>query len=190
MPLGQCISAGLTQPHPNSACLLVGPDGRRLASAYQRAAVCDCPASSPSWPAFPALTDASARPSPFLILCANSARACTHTHTHTHTHTRAHTYTHKHTRVHTHIQTHARVHAHKDTSRRMCMCACTYTLGSTYGAVCGNSMAQFSAIQQYSPKFCYISAAVSARTPSCTLNFGIKIRREVQHLVQSPHTKS
>ncbi|KAF5830102.1 hypothetical protein DUNSADRAFT_15040 [Dunaliella salina] len=31
-------SAGLTQPHPNSACILVGPDGRRLASTYQRAA--------------------------------------------------------------------------------------------------------------------------------------------------------
>lgn len=31
-------SAGMTQPHPNAACLLVGPDGAiPLASAYQRA---------------------------------------------------------------------------------------------------------------------------------------------------------
>ncbi|KAG1655585.1 hypothetical protein FOA52_005884 [Chlamydomonas sp. UWO 241] len=30
-------TAGLTQPHPNAACILVGPDGRRLSSAYQLA---------------------------------------------------------------------------------------------------------------------------------------------------------
>jgi pyrimidine deaminase RibD-like protein len=30
-------SAGLTQPHPNAACVLVSPDGRVLASAFQRA---------------------------------------------------------------------------------------------------------------------------------------------------------
>lgn len=30
-------AAGITQPHPNAACILVGPDGRELSSAYQRA---------------------------------------------------------------------------------------------------------------------------------------------------------
>ncbi|KAI8473699.1 MAG: dihydrofolate reductase-like domain-containing protein [Monoraphidium minutum] len=30
-------SAGLTQPHPNAACVLVAPDGRTVASAFQRA---------------------------------------------------------------------------------------------------------------------------------------------------------
>ena len=32
--------AGLTQPHPNAACILVGPDGRPLTSAFQWAQVC------------------------------------------------------------------------------------------------------------------------------------------------------
>jgi diaminohydroxyphosphoribosylaminopyrimidine deaminase/5-amino-6-(5-phosphoribosylamino)uracil reductase len=30
-------SAGLTQPHPNAACLIVAPDGRVISSAFQRA---------------------------------------------------------------------------------------------------------------------------------------------------------
>ncbi|GIL53284.1 hypothetical protein Vafri_8926 [Volvox africanus] len=30
-------AAGVTQPHPNMACVLVGPDGRRIAEAFQRA---------------------------------------------------------------------------------------------------------------------------------------------------------
>ncbi|GFR49391.1 hypothetical protein Agub_g11443 [Astrephomene gubernaculifera] len=30
-------AAGVTQPHPNAACILVAPDGRRLAGTYQRA---------------------------------------------------------------------------------------------------------------------------------------------------------
>eukprot|EP00195_Chlamydomonas_chlamydogama_P012651 CAMPEP_0202908706 /NCGR_PEP_ID=MMETSP1392-20130828/46957_1 /ASSEMBLY_ACC=CAM_ASM_000868 /TAXON_ID=225041 /ORGANISM="Chlamydomonas chlamydogama, Strain SAG 11-48b" /LENGTH=116 /DNA_ID=CAMNT_0049598167 /DNA_START=54 /DNA_END=400 /DNA_ORIENTATION=- len=30
-------SAGITQPHPNAACLLVGPNGQVIASSYQRA---------------------------------------------------------------------------------------------------------------------------------------------------------
>lgn len=30
-------SAGLTQPHPNAACILVAPDGRIISSAHQRA---------------------------------------------------------------------------------------------------------------------------------------------------------
>ena len=35
-----CLAcSGLTQPHPNAACILVGPDGRTLSSAYQRAQV-------------------------------------------------------------------------------------------------------------------------------------------------------
>jgi len=41
----------------------------------------------------------------------------------------------------------------------------------------------YSAIQRYGPIFCYISAAISARTPPCALNFGIKIGREVLHPV-------
>ncbi len=31
--------SGETQPHPNAACILVGPDGRQITSAYQRAHV-------------------------------------------------------------------------------------------------------------------------------------------------------